>query len=81
MKVFVVIIFLITVLYSFLFYFLATMSSLHNQPAGGDGEKPAGFRIAFGYANYAGPHLTRRRSNLYYPNHSFVAEIVESYFI
>jgi hypothetical protein len=34
----------------------------HNQPGGGDGEKLAGFRMGFWFANYRGPHLTRKRS-------------------
>ena len=33
----------------------------YNQPGGGDGVKRAGFRIAIWFANYRGPHLTRKR--------------------
>jgi hypothetical protein len=32
-----------------------------NQPGGGDGEKRACFRIEIWFANYRGPHLTRKR--------------------
>ena len=40
---------------------MGTVLEKSNQPGGGDGGKPANFRIGFGFANYRGPHLTRKR--------------------